>query len=144
MKNILVVGEDDSTLSQMMRGWMTYYVGKAGNVYSAGLEKGKLNMFSSSAMMDAVIDITRYECNELNDYKEQEFDYIVFVNENLEDKVDIQAKEDTVTKLYEDPKDLDITEEKKVEKYKKIRDEMEEFIFDFVNSNIKQLLPPGI
>jgi len=60
LKKVLVISGNNACRSQMAEGWMNYYGKGAIDVKSAGLVKGSLDWEAANAMMEAVIDITKY------------------------------------------------------------------------------------
>lgn len=144
MKNILVVDNDNSAISQMLEGWLVYYCGKEAVVKSAGLEKGQPNMIAAKAMMDAVIDITKQKANAIDELSDHQFEFVISLTEAAEERTGELFEARHFFVEFQNPANEDIPDEQKLEKFKIVRDEIENWAFDFVNEHIKELIPPDL
>ncbi len=136
LKKILVVCNNNSSLSQITEGWLKYYGKGKCEVYSAGIQKGELNLFASKVMMEAVIDITMHVTNSIDDYENISFDHIITHNTDIE--TDKSGAEIT-RKDFDNPDTFAGTDDEKLKQFSTLRDEIEDFCFDFVNRHIKKL-----
>ncbi|MCT4639098.1 MAG: hypothetical protein N4A72_15450 [Bacteroidales bacterium] len=140
LKKILVVCNNNSSLSQMTEGWLKYYGKGKCEIYSAGIHKGELNLFASKVMMEAVIDITMHKANIITDFKDISFDYIITHNTDIEANSDTNIKGTNILrKDFTDPDTFSGTDDEKLKQFSTLRDEIEDFCFDFVDKNIKKL-----
>lgn len=143
MKKVLVIGTGNDCRSLMMEGWLKYYSGDEAIIYSAGYSPAEVNRFAVKVMMDAMIDITGSEPNSINDLPEKLFDYIINMAEGKgRDLISgLPGNPMVIEKTSQDCRTLEGSEEVILQKLAAIRDSLEDFCFDFVNENIRNLIP---
>ena len=145
MKKILVLCTGNSCRSQMAEGWMRYYSGDAADVYSAGIEAHGLNKNAVRSMADAMIDISAYKSKTTSELPDVEFDYIITVCDNARENCpNFPGNAIRLHRSFPDPAAFTGTEEETFRKFNEIRDQIEDFCFDFVHSNIRPLIPGDI
>jgi arsenate reductase (thioredoxin) len=142
MKKILVLCTGNSCRSQMAEGWLRYYAGDEAEIYSAGIEAHGLNKYAVKVMADELIDISGYKSKTVDELPETEFDYVITVCDNAREKCPyFPAKTILLHKSFPDPSLFTGTEKEILEKFGEVRDEIEDFCFDFINNNIRPLIP---
>ncbi len=143
--NILVLCTGNSCRSQMAEGWIRYYAGDAANVWSAGVEAHGLNPFAVRSMMDAVIDISGHKSKTVDELPEADFDYIITVCDNAREACPyIPGEAVRLHHSFPDPARAEGTDEEKMRVFNSVRDEIEDFAFDFVHTNIRPLIPDDL
>jgi arsenate reductase (thioredoxin) len=144
-KKVLVLCNGNSGRSQMAEGWIRYYSGNAAEVYSAGNEICDLNMFAVKSMMDAVIDISHQKSKTIDQLSKVDFDFVITVcDEAREICPEMSGSCSKIHANFPDPGATDGSEEDKLMAFNKVRDDIEDFAFDFVHNNIKSLIPENI
>lgn len=144
-KKILVLCTANSCLSQMAEGWIKYYAGNAAEVWSAGIEAHGLNKYAVKSMMDAVMDISLQKSKTINELPDIKFDYIITVSDEAKEKCPFQPGDAKfIHKSFDDPATATGTEEEIMDIFNDVRDEMEDFVFDFIHVNIRSLIPENI
>jgi len=144
-KKVLVLCTGNSCRSQMAEGWIKYYAGDAAVVYSAGIEAHGLNMNAVRSMMDAVIDISRQKSKTIDKLPEKEFDYIITLCDDAKEKCPVcQGSGIHLHAAFPDPAQVTGTEEEIMALFNRVRDDIEDFAFDFVHNNIRCLIPENI
>ena len=83
---ILVLCTGNSCRSQMAEGFFSAYGGDNIEVLSAGLEPGGVNPLAIKVMAEIGIDISGHTSNNLNEYLDIEFDYVITVCDNAAQK----------------------------------------------------------
>lgn len=145
MKNVLVLCTGNSCRSQMAEGWIRYYSGSAANVYSAGIEAHGLNQNAVRVMNDAVIDISGHKSKTIDELPEIEFDYIITVCDNARENCPyFPGQAIRIHKSFPDPAKYSGSEEEILKGFAEVRDLIEDYCFDFVHTNIKQLIPDDL
>ncbi len=86
---ILVLCTGNSCRSQMAEGFFRAYGNDSIEVLSAGLEPGGVNPLAIKVMAEIDIDISGHSSNNLNEYLEMEFDYVITVCDNAAQKCPI-------------------------------------------------------
>lgn len=143
--NILVLCTGNSCRSQMAEGWIRYYAGDAANVWSAGVEAHGLNPYAVRSMMDAVIDISGHKSKTVDDLPDVDFNYIITVCDNAREACPyIPGVAVRLHHSFPDPAGAGGTEEEIMRVFDSVRDEIEDFAFDFVHNNIRPLIPDDL
>ncbi len=83
---ILVLCTGNSCRSQMAEGFFSAYGGDNIEVLSAGLEPGGVNPLAIKVMAEIDIDISGHTSNNLNEYLDFKFDYVITVCDNAAQK----------------------------------------------------------
>jgi len=144
-KKILVLCTGNSCRSQMAEGWIRYYSGDAANVWSAGIESHGLNTHAVKSMMDAVIDISKQRSKTIEELPEKEFDFIITLCNDAKEKCPVfPGGGEYFHKSFADPYLASGTEEEIMEVFNSIRDEVEDFVFDFVHVHVRPLVPDDV
>jgi arsenate reductase len=82
MKNILVLCTGNSCRSQIAEGYLKHYAGNKANIYSAGIETHGVNPRAIKVMAEDHIDISKHTSNNVNEYLDIPFDYVITVCDN--------------------------------------------------------------
>ena len=86
MKNILVLCTGNSCRSQIAHGYLAAMtIGKA-NVYSAGVETHGVNPKAIAIMKEDGIDISNHTSNNITEYFDVAFDYVITVCDNAKER----------------------------------------------------------
>jgi arsenate reductase len=125
----------------MAEGWMKYYAGEYAEVSSAGLENKGINRLAHHLMMESVIDIGKQTSNTLNEYKGEEFDFVILMAELPQDQLNLIHFTNRVDFFLDDPLKYMGDDERMVNSFKEIRNKLDDFCFMFVNNNIRKLIP---
>ena len=145
MKNVLILCTGNSCRSQMAEGWIRYYAGNEADVFSAGIEAHGLNSYAVKVMADAVIDISKQRSKTFKDLPEIEFDYIITVCDNAKEKCPFfPGKGMKLHKSFPDPASFKGSEDEIIKQFSDLREMIEDFCFDFVNTYIRSLIPDDI
>jgi arsenate reductase len=86
MKNILILCTGNSCRSQIAHGYLEKFTEGEANVYSAGVETHGVNPRAIKTMKDDGIDITNHTSNNVSEYAEIAFDYIITVCDNAKER----------------------------------------------------------
>jgi arsenate reductase len=129
----------------MAEGWIRYYAGDEANVYSAGIEAHGLNQNAVKVMADAVIDISKHKSKTISDLPDIVFDYIITVCDNAREKCPyIPGKAARLHKSFPDPASFKGTDEEVLKLFADLRDQIEDYCFDFVHTYIRPLIPDDL
>ncbi|NSW94730.1 MAG: arsenate reductase ArsC [Bacteroidales bacterium] len=142
MKKVLVLCTGNSCRSQMAEGWIKHFAGDMAEVYSAGLVAHGLNPYAVAVMKDAGIDISGYKSKTIKELPDIVFDYIISLCNNVKEKCpEIPGKAIRIHKPFDDPAEMDGSSAELMKVFTALRNSIENFCFDFVNNNIRRLLP---
>jgi arsenate reductase len=141
MKKILVVSQRNSCRSQMAEGWLRYYGKGVAEVTSAGVVPTELDLFAANAMSDAIIDISDYKSKGIVQVIDQDFDYVIILSNDIEHVLPTFKGTPRVYEYpFPDVAAVDLGDEEKKRAYDNLRDELENFCFDFIHQKIKPLI----
>ena len=79
-KKILVLCTGNSCRSQIAHGYLNFFGGDLVEVFSAGVETHGVNPRAIKTMSEDGIDISNHTSNNVLEYSEIEFDYIITFN----------------------------------------------------------------
>ena len=79
MKNILILCTGNSCRSQIAHGYFNKFSNNKCKIYSAGIETHGLNPNAVQTMLRDDIDISTHTSNDVNEYLDINFDYIITV-----------------------------------------------------------------
>ena len=85
-KKILVLCTGNSCRSQIAHGYLNFFGGDLVEVFSAGVETHGVNPRAIKTMLEDGIDISNHTSNNVLEYSEIEFDYIITVCDNAKER----------------------------------------------------------
>ena len=86
MKKILVLCTGNSCRSQIAEGYLRHFAGDKAEVYSAGVETHGVNPRAVETMSEDGIDISNQTSNNVDEYRNIEFDFVITVCDNARDR----------------------------------------------------------
>jgi len=135
---VLFVCIHNSARSQMAEALLNHLAGDKFEASSAGLEKGNLNPLAIKVMAETGIDISKNNTKDVFDFYKNGalFNYVVTVCDaaNSERCPIFPSVIRTLHWSFEDPSSFKGTEEVKLEKTRKVRDEIRDEIRRFIKS----------
>jgi arsenate reductase len=79
MKKVLVLCTGNSCRSQITEGYLHYFAKGKAEIYSAGIETHGVNPKAIQIMQEDGLDISSHTSNNINEYQNIPFDYIITV-----------------------------------------------------------------
>jgi arsenate reductase len=116
----------------MAEGWARHLKGDCIEPYSAGIETHGLNPYAVRVMAEAGVDISSHRSKHLDEFKDIDFDYVVTVCDNAHEHCPVFPGKVKVFHIgFDDPPRL--AKKAKTEKealgcYRRVRDEIKEFV----------------
>ncbi len=133
MKKILVLCTGNSCRSQMAHGYLQYFAGNRAEVYSAGIETHGVNPRAISIMKEDGIDISNHTSNNVDEYKNIHFDYVITVCDNARENCPyFPTKAKKFHQNFEDPSKTIGLEEDIHLHFQKVRDAIREYAKQFI------------
>jgi len=134
MKNVLVLCTGNSCRSQMAHGYLEKLQNGLAHIYSAGIEAHGLNSGAVSIMAEDGLDISNHTSNNLNEYFDVHFDYIITVCDQVKENCPYipSKKAERFHHNFIDPSKVKGTEEEKHEAFQKVRNEIKEYCQKFI------------
>ena len=129
MKKILVLCTGNSCRSQIAEGYLKHFAGDNAAIYSAGLETHGVN--------PRAIDISMHTSNNITEYMEISFDYIITVCDNARECCPVfPSTAQQFHHNFPDPAKAKGTEEEVMQQFRKVRDMIKVYSDDFVKAHI--------
>ena len=85
-KNVLVLCTGNSCRSQIADGYLKAFSPKGTTSYSAGVETHGVNPKAIETMQKDGVDISKNTSNNVNEYGDIDFDYIITVCDNAQER----------------------------------------------------------
>ena len=137
MKNILVLCTGNSCRSQIAHGYLEHFTdGRSVKVYSAGVETHGVNPRAIATMAEDGIDISENTSNNVNEYFEIDFDFIITVCDNAKERCPYfptQAKKFHYN--FPDPAKATGTETEIMAEFRSVRELIKTYCKNFVAEN---------
>jgi arsenate reductase len=116
----------------MVHGYLKHFLGDTAQIYSAGIETHGLNKKAIEMMMEDNIDISTHSSNHIDEYKHIVFDYIITVCDHAQEHCPfIPGNGIRIHHNFTDPSKVKGTEIEINSAFRKTRDEIKNFCFNF-------------
>ena len=129
---LLFLCTGNSCRSQMAEGWTRALKGDELEVYSAGIERHGLNPYAVQVMSEAGVNISKHSSKLLESLRDVLFDYVVTVCGHAHETCPVfPGKAKVLHHAFDDPPRLALqaaTEEEKLAPYRRVRDEIRDFV----------------
>ena len=134
---ILVLCTGNSCRSQMAEGWLQHYGGAFIDVNSAGVEVHGVNPLAIKVMGEAGIDISGHTSDNVDQYLDQSFDYVITVCDNARERCPyFPTKALKIHRNFQDPAKVKGSEEDQLNAFRSIRDQIRDFCHDFIEKEL--------
>lgn len=137
MKKILVLCTGNSCRSQLAEGYLKHFAGDKAVVYSAGVETHGVNPKAVAIMAEDGIDISRHTSNNVNEYRDIDFDYIITVCDNAKERCPVFPS--SAVQFHEnfpDPAKATGTPDQIMESFRSVREQIKAYSRQFVENNL--------
>ena len=133
MKKILVLCTGNSCRSQIAEGYLRYFADGKAEVYSAGVETHGVNPRAIATMKEDGVDISHHTSNNVNEYRNIDFDYVITVCDNAKERCPVfPSKAKQFHHNFPDPAKATGTEEELQQQFRKVREIIKEYCKVFV------------
>jgi len=137
MKKILVLCTGNSCRSQIAEGYLRHFAGDEAQVYSAGIETHGVNPKAIEVMKMDGIDISHHTSNNINEYLNIDFDYVITVCDNAKESCPyFPTKAKKFHYNFPDPAKATGTDAQIMEQFFAVQYMIKEYCRDFVKDNI--------
>ncbi len=132
MKDILVFSNKNTARSQMLEGWLNYYLKDKAKVVSAGDHIVPISLLAQKAMIESVIDINKYKSKNISDFAHMAFDYVIIVDHtNKDDIVLAHEPGEWIIHPFSDPGLAEGSDMEKLVVYRELCNEIEDYAMSF-------------
>ena len=137
MKKILVLCTGNSCRSQIAEGYLQKFAGDKAKVYSAGIETHGVNPKAVSIMKEDGIDISNHTSNNINEYRDIDFDFVITVCDNAREKCPyFPSRAKKFHQDFPDPASATGSEKEVMDQFRKVRDQIKEYSIKFIKENL--------
>ena len=138
MKNILVLCTGNSCRSQIAEGYLRYFAGDKATIYSAGIETHGVNPKAIQVMAEDGIDISKHTSNNVDEYIDIPFDYVITVCDNAKENCPyFPTKAKKFHNNFPDPAKAQGSPDEVMNEFRTVRDMIKEWSADFVAEYLK-------
>ncbi|MFW0718569.1 arsenate reductase ArsC [Pedobacter sp. N23S346] len=138
MKRILVLCTGNSCRSQIAEGYLKHFAGKDAEIYSAGIETHGVNPKAIQTMKMDGIDISGHTSNNINEYMDVEFDYLITVCDHAKESCPyFPSKAIKLHQNFPDPAKVTGTESEIDAEFERVRNMIKDYSRDFTEAYLK-------
>ena len=138
MKKVLVLCTGNSCRSQIAEGYLRAFAGDRAEIYSAGIETHGVNPRAIETMKRDGIDISAHTSNNINEYTDINFDFVITVCDNAKESCPyFPSKAVKLHYNFPDPAKATGTEEQVMEAFREVREQIRGYMRNFVNENFR-------
>ncbi len=128
-ERLLFVCTHNSARSQMAEGLMNADHSDGYEAQSGGTEPTQVNPYAIRAMSEIGIDISHHTSKSVDQFLDQDLDYVVTVCDQANEACPFfPGGKNRIHKGFEDPSAVEGTETEKLEAFRRIRDEIRDWI----------------
>ena len=137
MKKILVLCTGNSCRSQIAHGYLKKFAGDKAEIFSAGVETHGVNPKAIATMKDDGIDISMHTSNNVNEYRDIDFDYVITVCDHAKEVCPyFPSNAQLFHYNFPDPAKAQGNEEEIKKEFERVRGMIKEYCLDFVNKYV--------
>src|SRR5687768_4205395 len=138
MKKVLVLCTGNSCRSQIAEGYLRHFAGDKAIVYSAGVETHGVNPRAIATMNDDGIDISSHTSNNIDEYYNIDFDFVITVCDNAKERCPFfPTNAQKFHYNFPDPAKAVGSEQKIRNEFEVVRNMIKQYAKIFVNVNLK-------
>lgn len=137
-KKVLVLCTGNSCRSQIAEGYLRHFAESKAEVFSAGVETHGVNPKAVETMRDDGIDISNHTSNNMDEYRDIEFDYVITVCDNAKERCPFfPSGAQKFHRNFPDPAKATGSTETVMAEFRAVRDEIKVYCSDFVNDYLR-------
>jgi arsenate reductase len=139
MKRILVLCTGNSCRSQIAEGYIRHFAGDKAEVFSAGVETHGVNPRAIAIMKEDGIDISHHTSNNINEYKDIDFNFVITVCDNAKERCPfLPSNAKKFHHNFPDPAKALGTEEEIMRQFGQVRDLIKDYCVEFVATHLSR------
>ena len=137
MKKVLVLCTGNSCRSQMAEGYLRYFAKGKAKIFSAGVETHGVNPKAIATMKEDGIDISYQTSNNINEYRDMDFDFVITVCDNAKERCPFfPSRAKKFHHDFPDPAKATGTEEEILQSFRNTRQMIKEYFKKFADDNL--------
>lgn len=137
-ERVLILCTGNSARSQMAEGLLRHDAGGQFEVESAGTKPGIVRPEAISVMRELGVDISGHRSKHVNQFDGERFDYVITVCDDAKESCPVflnAAKR--LHRSFEDPAAVNGSEEERLVVFRRVRDELREYLREFASGNAR-------
>lgn len=132
MKKVLILCTGNSCRSQIAHGYLAKFAGNKAEIFSAGVETHGVNPRAIATMDEDGIDISLHTSNNVSEYKDIDFDFIITVCDNAKERCPhFPSRAEKLHYNFPDPSTATGSEETIAKQFRSVREMVKGYISDF-------------
>ena len=136
-KKILVLCTGNSCRSQIAEGYLRYFADNKAEIFSAGIETHGVNPRAISTMKEDGLDISNHTSNNIDEYKDIDFDFVITVCDNAKERCPFfPTKAKKFHYNFPNPAKAIGTEEEILDRFRQVRQMIKDYSKKFVDDNL--------
>lgn len=136
-KKILVLCTGNSCRSQIAEGYLRYFARQEAEIFSAGVETHGVNPMAVKTMKEDGIDISNHTSNNIDEYRNIDFDYVITVCDNAKERCpSFPTNSQKFHYNFPDPAKAIGTDEEIAEEFRNVRQQIKDYCHSFVLKNL--------
>ena len=136
-KKILVLCTGNSCRSQIAEAYLRHFAGDKAVVYSAGVETHGVNPRAIATMQEDGIDISGHTSNNIDEYRDLPFDYVITVCDNAKERCPFfPSNAQQFHQNFPDPAKATGAESEIMKQFAAVREQIKQYCNDFVKNNV--------
>ncbi len=137
MKKILVLCTGNSCRSQIAEGYLKQFAKGKAEIFSAGVETHGVNPKAIATMKEDGIDISGHTSNNMNEYRDIDFDFVITVCDNARERCPFfPSNAKKFHRDFPDPAKATGTEEEIKQSFRNTRQMIKDYCRQFVEENL--------
>jgi arsenate reductase (thioredoxin) len=135
-KRVLILCTGNSARSQMAEGLLRHMAGDRFEVSSAGVAPTKVRAEAIQALSEIGIDISHHRSKSVDDFQEQQFDYVITVCDNAKEHCPVfPGTAKRIHWSFADPAAVQGDSEAVLSVFRRVRDQIERQLDEFVSED---------
>lgn len=132
-KKVLILCTGNSARSQMAEGLLRHMAGDRFEVASAGVEPSHVRPEAIEAMREIGIDISGHRSKSVDEFVDENFDYLITVCDNARESCPVFSNAVTrIHRRFDDPAAVRGNDEQRLAAFRRVRGEIAEWLDEFV------------
>jgi arsenate reductase len=131
-RRVLILCTGNSARSQMAEGLLRHDSGGRFEVESAGTKPSFVRPEAIAVMRELGIDISGHRSKSVDDFEGQTFDFVITVCDNARESCPLfVSSANRLHHSFEDPAALDGSEEERLALFRRVRDQLRDYLAEF-------------
>ena len=131
-KRVLILCTGNSARSQMAEGLLEHDAADRFEVESAGTKPGHVRPEAIAVMKEIGVDISDHRSKHVDEFQHQSFDYVLTVCDNAKESCPVfPGHSKRIHKSFEDPAAFQGTEEERLVLFRRVRNEIRDYLKTF-------------